>query len=151
MQGASSRRFETLLVPSDLSEAAGAAASAAFRLAGLERGSVILLHVLEGMGIPSPLYAHYQASPSLEQQLELKQRARAALAALVPAGCESVPHELALRQGSAPDEICRFAGERNVSLILLTSHGRSGLKHFLLGSVAERVARHAPCSVLMLR
>ena len=81
----------------------------------------------------------------------LEARARAALAALVPAGFEAVPHEVVVRRGSVAGELCRLAAEREMSLIAIASHGRTGLPHLLLGSVAERVLRHAPCSVLVLR
>ncbi len=48
-------------------------------------------------------------------------------------------------------EIIRYAREKKIDLIVLGTHGRSGLKHVLLGSVAERVVRKAPCPVLTIR
>ena len=53
--------------------------------------------------------------------------------------------------GSPPVEICRIAQERHVDLIIMGTHGRTALAHLLIGSVAERVVRHAPCSVLIVR
>ena len=53
--------------------------------------------------------------------------------------------------GDAGHEICDFAKEFDAHLIVMPSHGRTGLKRILLGSVAERVVRFAPCSVLVLR
>jgi nucleotide-binding universal stress UspA family protein len=56
-----------------------------------------------------------------------------------------------MRQGSPFLEIIRYAKENNIGLIVLGTHGRSGLAHVLLGSVAERVVRIAPCPVLTVR
>ena len=53
--------------------------------------------------------------------------------------------------GSPPVEICRIAQERHVDLIVMSTHGHAGLAHLLIGSVAERVVRYAPCSVLIVR
>lgn len=71
------------------------------------------------------------------------------------AGIES---RLAVRQisswsvvGSAREEICRVAREQDCDLIVLASHGHSGLRGFMVGSVAEGVIRSAPCPILLLR
>lgn len=53
--------------------------------------------------------------------------------------------------GDPSSEIIDFAKENNISLIVVPSHGRTGLGRFFLGSVAERVVRFAPCPVLVLR
>jgi universal stress protein A len=143
--------FRTLLVPTDFSPLGNAAVPTACLLARSQGANVVLAHVLEGEEPPNPLYAHYHPTPSPEQRRELEARARAELAALVPAGCESVPTEIEVRRGSVVEELCRLAAARDVSLIAIASHGRTGLRHLLLGSVAERVLRHAPCSVLVLR
>ena len=52
------------------------------------------------------------------------------------------------RIGGAAEIIEQFAGEQKVDLIVMGTHGRRGLSHMLLGSVAERLVRHAPCPVL---
>ena len=53
--------------------------------------------------------------------------------------------------GHASTEICRYAAKENCDLIVIATHGRTGLKHMVLGSTAEQVVRHAPCPVLTLR
>lgn len=53
--------------------------------------------------------------------------------------------------GEPRDEICEEAAKRNVDLIVISTHGRTGLKRYLMGSVAEHVVRQAPCSVLIVR
>jgi nucleotide-binding universal stress UspA family protein len=56
-----------------------------------------------------------------------------------------------VRQGPPFLEIVRYAQEANIDLIVLGTHGRGGLAHMLLGSVAEKVVRKAPCPVLTVR
>ena len=59
--------------------------------------------------------------------------------------------EYALRIGTPAEEIVRYADARDIDLIIMGTHGRSGAAHLLLGSVAEQVARTAPCPVLLVR
>ncbi len=59
--------------------------------------------------------------------------------------------QVQVRDGVPWQEIVAAARETNTDLIILATHGRTGLKHVLLGSVAERVVRHAPCPVLVVR
>ncbi len=53
--------------------------------------------------------------------------------------------------GRAADEILRFVGEGSFDLLVMGTHGRLGLAHFVIGSVTEEVQRHAPCPVLVIR
>ena len=53
--------------------------------------------------------------------------------------------------GAPAEQICRYALDQEIDLLVLGTHGRSGLKHLLLGSVAERVLRTSPCPVLTVR
>ena len=63
----------------------------------------------------------------------------------------SIGAEALVRAGQPYYEITTAAKELDVDLIVITTHGRTGLKHALLGSTAERVVRHAPCPVLTVR
>jgi universal stress protein A len=56
-----------------------------------------------------------------------------------------------VRSGVAFDEIAKVARELKVDLIILSTHGHTGLKHVFLGSTAENVVRRAPCAVLVVR
>jgi nucleotide-binding universal stress UspA family protein len=62
-----------------------------------------------------------------------------------------VRYRIVIGEGPPVDEIVRIARENQVDLIVIATHGHTGLKHLLLGSVAERVIRHAPCAVLVVR
>jgi nucleotide-binding universal stress UspA family protein len=64
---------------------------------------------------------------------------------------QSVPHEHWLVSGDPADEIVRLAKQENVDLIIMATHGRTGFKHLLMGSVAEAVVRRAECPVLTLK
>jgi nucleotide-binding universal stress UspA family protein len=57
----------------------------------------------------------------------------------------------AVRVGHAPNEITKAAKELNVDLIMIATHGYTSWRHLCIGSTAERVARTAPCSVLVVR
>jgi nucleotide-binding universal stress UspA family protein len=57
----------------------------------------------------------------------------------------------AVRWGSPVEAIVDYASEKKIELIVIATHGRTGLSHALLGSVAERILREAPCPVLTLR
>jgi nucleotide-binding universal stress UspA family protein len=59
--------------------------------------------------------------------------------------------ETSQRLGTPYEEIVKVAKEREVDLIVIATYGYTGLKHFLLGSTAERVVRIAPCPVLVVR
>jgi nucleotide-binding universal stress UspA family protein len=56
-----------------------------------------------------------------------------------------------VKDGRPADVICKTAADEKADAIIIPTHGHSGLKHALLGSVAEKVVRHAPCSVLVVR
>ena len=60
-------------------------------------------------------------------------------------------HSEEIAFGSVPGEICTYAEKVGADLIVLPSHGESGIRRLLIGSVAERVVRHAHCPVLVLR
>ncbi|HET6463135.1 MAG TPA: universal stress protein [Candidatus Krumholzibacteria bacterium] len=66
----------------------------------------------------------------------------------VPRGVEA---EATVVTGNAVDGIIRFASEQNADLLVMCTHGRTGLSHVLMGSTAEAVVRQAPCPVLTLR
>jgi nucleotide-binding universal stress UspA family protein len=112
--------------------------------------SLDLIHVYEPIA-----YALPEGYVMLTQQqldalfAEFGQRLRQAKDAAVAAGASLV--ETHLRQGLPVAEICDFARDAACDLIVMGTHGRRGLEHFLLGSVAERVLRTAPCPVLTVK
>ena len=95
----------------------------------------------DGLGV-------YRLSDVRDVAREQAEREMAALPERV--GLEKVRFETSIRNGKPVSEICALAEERNVDLIVASTHGRTGLEHLLIGSVAEQVVRHAAQSVLVV-
>ncbi|MBE0543047.1 MAG: universal stress protein [Verrucomicrobia bacterium] len=148
MKRTPSLKLRTILVPVDFSERSRAALNYAVTLAQDFGGSLMVLHVLD------PLLAAGRLDSARLRQLKSSSRDEAAkqLRAL---SCELVKSgvrtELLLRNGPATDIIVAFAIARKADLIIMGSQGRTGLRRLLIGSVAERVVRHAHCPVLVVR
>jgi universal stress protein A len=137
-----------VLVPIDFSEFSSMASRYAVQFAMQFNATIFLIYVLEqpsfisgteGVVIPLP-------------EGELINRAKNKLAALAADEIKDlVPVKTEVRIGTPYEEIVKFARELQTDLIILATHGHTGLKHILLGSTAERVVRHAPCPVLVVR
>lgn len=140
-------KLEHLLVPVDFSENSTPAIEAALALAKPAGARVTLLHVLEPIIIP------YGESLPIEPPSDVVRRegAEGEMERLRGRyGLEGKLDTLVL-SGSAWDTICETADHKHVDLIVLTSHGHTGLRRLLLGSTAERIVRHARCPVLVLK
>ena len=111
-----------------------------------------VVHVLQPpLGPPVGLDIPY-TTIDIGIQEELIAAAKTRLETLVKenfSGDSSVKHQVVL--GVPWYEICSFAQRTGVDLIIIATHGRTGLKHILLGSVAERVVQHASCPVLVVK
>ena len=147
--------FKRILVTTDFSDAGDHAIAHAFRMAADHGAEVVLCHVIEIVVAPNPLYAHYY--PTELMSVEISERAerdaRQALLERVPQdeSLKAVPHTELVVHGTPASEIIRVAQERNADLIVIATHGHTGLKHLFLGSVAERVIRHVHCPILVVR
>ena len=147
--------FKRVLVTSDFSELGDHAIGHAFRVAADHGAEVVLCHVIETMPTPNPLYAHYYSTelfrPEMRHQVE--QQARDALLERVPkeGALGAVPHRELVVEGDPVSQILRVARDEKADLLVIATHGRAGVKHFLLGSVVERVIRGAQCPVLVIR
>lgn len=147
------QRFEHFLVTTDFSPGGDRAVGVAFRLAADHDARVTMCHVLDAVRPPNPIYAHYYPTelfkPEAAQRAE--DNALRELRARVPQEAGEVPYDCVVSHGDAADEIVRHAEEHGCDLILMSTHGRTGLRHVLLGSVAEKVLRRARCSVMVVR
>lgn len=145
------RALRTVLAPTDFSADAGAALEAAVDCLALseEATRVILLHVYH---VPAEYRSYGPSSTFFKLTEELYESFRSRLeelaAPLREAGREV---EVECIQGIPAEVIVRRAGEREVDLIAMGTHGRSGVAHLLLGSTAERVVQYARCPVLTVR
>jgi len=146
--------FKRILVTTDFSEAGDHAIPHAFRMAADHGAEVLLLHVLETIVAPNPLYAHYYPTDLLTPEIRARAEsdARQALLERVPNDTlAAVPHRIVITHGMPGEEIIRTAQEEQADLVVISTHGRTGLKRFFLGSTAERVVRHVECPVLVVR
>lgn len=138
-----------ILHPSDFSAASQAAFAKAIELAKASRAELTIVHVLSpvmlvpGDGYVSPkVYDEMAASSRAWANKQLAKRVDRAKAAGVRAKGR-------LMEGNAHEQIVRAA--RRADLVVMGTHGRSGLAKFFLGSVAGRVVSAAPCPVLTVR
>jgi nucleotide-binding universal stress UspA family protein len=135
--------LRTILFPTDFSEPSRYAFSVACALARDYRARLLVLHV-----VPPPLFhgevvARRQGDGFYEGHW-------AELRKLQPPD-PGVAVEYALEEGDAVEAILETARQSPCDLIVLGTHGRSGLGRLLMGSVAEQVVRKAPCPVLTVR
>jgi nucleotide-binding universal stress UspA family protein len=145
------REVRKILVPTDFSEPSAKALAYGKELARLFKSSLHLLHVLEGPFVDSFPVAGYVASlPEFSGALE-KRTKRELLELLTDVERQELRAAFATRTGQPAAEIGRYAEEEAVDLIVMGTHGRGMMAHLLLGSVAERVVRTAPCPVLTVR
>ncbi len=137
------------LVPLDFSEHAEKALDYAIELASKVPAHLTLLHVIHTMPLgvtdmeASLPYSHFQ-----EMEADIAQAMDTYLQRVQAAKLQG---EVKTVHGVPFQEIVEHAKAGNVDLIIIGTHGRTGLRHVLLGSVAEKVVRLAPCSVLVTR
>ncbi len=143
------RPIRRILAPTDFSEDAERAWPYVTKLARDFGAELHLLHVAS-----PPPQLHTEEFVYERRDLAEKRRAEAQafLERLVESAEElGVISQWHLRTGFAPDEILGYARQDAIDLIVMASHGRTGLAHALLGSVAETVVRRAPCPVFIVR
>lgn len=136
--------IKTILHPTDFSEPASHARKMALEMARDYGARLILLHVVE-----PPVY-YGELGANVNPSDDVRQTEREKLAELVEPD-SNVRIEPITVDGMAALEILRVARERHADLIVVGSHGRSGLGRVLMGSVAEEISRNAPCPVLIVR
>jgi len=134
----------TIVHPTDFSEQSQAAFGLACSLARDYGARLIVLHVVSA---PTFVYGEGYLPPAEEELVTL---ARQQLSQ-IHAPEENVRVELLLEQGDVAREILRVAQETGADLIVMGTHGRTGLSRLLMGSVAEMVMRKALCPVLTVR
>jgi glycine betaine transporter len=137
---------KTILVPVDFSEASENALAYAVSIAKHFGSKLTLLYVSQAQFYASE-FGH---TPGSEETIG--EGCRGILKAFAAKRVESgLIEQLLVRSGVPFDEIAKAAEELHSELIVINTHGKTGLKHALLGSTAERVVRHAPCPVLVVR
>lgn len=143
-------RIKRILHPTDFSDSSGYALGYAVAFAREFGAKLHLLHVIED--VAHALYFDMLQTPPVGDILgELKRQAEKELDRMLRDSCAGLDVERLICKGVPFREIVRTARELEVDLIVLGTHGRTGIKHVLFGSVAERVVRKASCPVLSVR
>lgn len=144
--------IRTILSPTDFSKHAKGAVRYACGLAARLNAELHLLHVIPDVVVPiGPDPSLITAVPP-EYYTESEARSREALGLLIEPDWEqpaTIRHDV--RWGDAVDGVVSYAADHDIEMIVIATHGRTGLSHVLLGSVAERIVREAPCPVLTIR
>lgn len=141
-------RPKLILVPIDFSPESNRALETAREYAGEFGGKIALIHVVEPVVLPD-----IAAASLLMENDRVMDAARKRLADVAQEFRlgKGLLDRVVVRFGRPFHEIADAASTLHADLIVLSTHGNTGLKHVLLGSVAERVVRHAPCPVLIVR
>ena len=141
--------LKTILVPSDFSDCSEAAVRYGRALGSAFRATLHLLHVVQDP-YTQPWAAEAFPAPIGDLLEQWQKQAATRLTAAIPEP-ERANVVVATLIGSPFFEIVRYATEQSVDLIVIGTHGRGPIGHMLLGSVAEKVVRRAPCPVLTVR
>lgn len=145
-------KIKNILLPTDLSSTSLVAADYAIELAVQYKAKIHLLHVLEKT---PPILAIRSLDLSQEKILksfeeEGRKSLDIAIKKIKKGKGEQFEIEPVLLKGNDYDEIVKYSKEKKIDLIVIATHGRTGLLHTLLGSVAEKVIRYAKCPVLVI-
>jgi len=142
-------KINKILFPTDFSDPAENALDYAVFLATSHKADLALLHVVDQFH--GQTYYEILSLTPMEIAEKMTKRAHEDLQTLVDRVKESVTATEAVGEGKAWVEICKAAEEEKADIIVIGSHGRTGLSHILIGSTAETVVRHSSCPVLVVR
>ncbi|MFH1195884.1 MAG: universal stress protein [bacterium] len=142
--------IQKILVPIDFSDYSKNALKYAINFAKLFNSKMYLIYVSEPMIYPADFSMGQVAIPSAD--IDIKDRAKEELESLAKNLIEpEIGVETIIKSGKPFVEIIETARELDVDLIIIATHGHTGVEHLLFGSTAEKVVRKAPCPVLTLR
>lgn len=147
--GSQTFALRKILVPVDFSKCSLKALNYAVAFARQFKASITLLYVVQPYYLPGD-FAGGVDYVALEKEIE--ENSLRELKALADKHIgKKASYNVLLQTGRPVDQISRTADELNIDLIVISTHGHTGLKHVVLGSTAENVVRHAPCPVLTVR
>ena len=136
-------RFKKIVCPIDFD---GNSLEALAMAADLARQHDATVYVVHALGAVDPLVVSAQIAFE-----RARQEGRRDLENIAKKHLEGVKYETMLRVGNAANEIVAVVSETGADLVVMATHGRTGMSHMLMGSVAEKVVRRAPCPVLTVR
>lgn len=142
--------FQKLLVPVDFSAHSAEAVHVATDLARRYDASLTLIHVYDPLVYALPDGFTLFTQPQLERVFEaLESQLAGAKAQAIEAGATRV--QTRLLQGTIAGQITEYSARGEFDLVVMGTHGRTGMKHLVLGSIAEKVVRTAACPVLTVK
>ncbi len=145
-------RLSRILAPTDFSDHSDHALRSAAEMARQFGAKLFLLHVVSTEALESISKAHVPTYPVDRVYEDLTQEIHEQFVKHVPSELrKSLETEILVLPGVPFLEIIRVARLKGVDLIVMATHGRTGLSHALMGSVTEKVVRKAPCPVLSIR
>jgi universal stress protein A len=141
-------KLKKLLVPIDFSESSRKALQYAVSFATCFKAEILLLHAVEMLppGLPTSF-----AAESIAETGALQEQGAKHIALWRQAIEKHVPAKARIEIGSPSEMILRAASESKADLIIIGTHGHSGLERWFMGGTARKVVRHAPCPVLVVR
>jgi len=144
--------FKRILVPTDFSDPSDAALDYARVLAGQFHSTIQLLHVVEPPFDASAFSneAYIAGAPSIYEAMVKEAQAQLAIR-VRPTDRERLGLRTEIITGQSAVTILEYAADHRMDLIVMGTHGRTGLAHLFMGSVAEHVVRKAICPVLTVR
>ena len=143
------RTIHRILVPTDFSPSAESALDHAIELAQAFGATVVLMHVY---GVASYDYPEEQGLATADYLTTIERAAREALSnAVIARKGVGIPIATALYCGVPWEQVLAAIGQHDIDIVVMGTHGRRGIAHALLGSVAEKVVRLSPVPVLTLR
>src|SRR5262245_40480767 len=132
------RDFKTILCPTDFSDSSYHALDYALRFVQLSQGTLVVPHI-----VYDPVGSGFVPDMPPLPIDEIRQRAQESLEALQKTHLQNYPNCVFLVEVGDPySEILAIAEQRKVDLIVTATHGRTGLQHLIMGSVAEKIIRH---------
>jgi nucleotide-binding universal stress UspA family protein len=142
--------IKKILVPIDFSDYSKSALKYAQEFSKYFSAEIVLIYVVEPMVYPPDFSMGQIAIPTID--IELDKRAKEELEKLARNEINpDTKFQIVIKTGKPYVEIIQTASELDVDLIIIATHGHSGVEHILFGSTAEKVVRKAPCPVLTLR
>ena len=140
-----------ILVPTDFSKFSEVAITYAAALAQKFGAEIHLLHVVQDLSVFLPEAMEAPPPVALPAEQFLAAARTAMERSMQHDALKDLPVRQEIRQGTPFYEIVLYAKEARIDLIVMGTHGHTGLVHVLLGSVTEKVVRKAPCPVLTVR
>ena len=142
--------FTKILVPLDFSDYTDEIMNVAVQIAEKFASAIHLLHVIPNMDYFTPYESFLSAENLVNMQREIEREVGRDMEE-VAKKIKDIPVTKAIHTGVAFLEIIDYVRSEKMDLVVMGTHGRGGLEHILIGSVAEKVVRKSPCPVLTVR